>query len=238
MLKREYEGFEGVQRAKTSNFIPTVLSREEIDAVIRKLKHPFSLIVKMQFGCGLRLAESVNIRLNCLDFENGILTIHDGKGKKDRTVPLPKCLEFELKQQIERAKNLHREDVAAEFAGVFMPSAVSGTYKQAAKDLPWQWLFSASTLTYLPEENEYKRYHTHEKHVSNAIRTAAREIEMMKRVTAHTFRHSFASHLLQNNFDIRTIQQLMRHGSIKTTMRYLHTVPVASIKEPMSPLDL
>lgn len=235
--KREFEGFDGVVRAKRSNYIPVVLSRNEVDRVIAKLSHPFDLMVKTLYGCGLRLFEVVSIRINCLNFDAGILNVHDGKGKKDRTVPLPKSLMPELERQVRRVAGLLEKDLATGFDGVFIDGALSRKYKNAAKQLPWQWLFPARNLTLVPDSGEYRRYHAYEKKLSSEIRKAASSTRIAKRVTAHTFRHSFASHLLQNNYDIRTIQQLLGHSDVKTTMIYTHTVPSNTLKEPVSPLD-
>jgi len=235
--KREFEGFDGVIRAKRSKYIPVVLSRREVDLIFDQLKHPFDLLIKLMYGCGLRLFESVNVRINCLNFDDAILTIHDGKGKKDRTVPLPKTLIPELENQVRRVKWLLGQDLESGFNGVFMPNAMTRKFKHAAKELPWQWLFPAPKLTLVPTNGEKRRYHAHESKVGAEIRKAAREASVTKRVTAHTFRHSYASHLLQNHFDIRTIQQLLGHNDVKTTMIYTHTVPIHLQKKPQSPLD-
>lgn len=234
---REFEGFEGVVRSKRSNYIPVVLSREEVQSVIAKLRHPQNLMVKLMYGCGLRLFECVNVRIGSLNFDVGILTIHDGKGKKDRTVPLPQKLIPDLRKQIGRVARLLEKDIAEGFAGPFMPSAMSRKFKSAGRELYWQWLFPAPKLTLVPKTGERRRYHAHEKKLSSAIRKAASEARIPKRVTAHIFRHSFASHMLQANYDIRTIQQLLGHTDVKTTMIYTHTVPSNTLKEPKSPLD-
>lgn len=237
LWKREFEGFDGVARAKTSNYIPTFMSREEVDLVISKLKHPVNLIAKLMYGCGLRRFEAVGIRISAMNFDTNILTVHDGKGKKDRTVPLPVSLIPEIQRQIRRVKWLLAKDCESGYDGVFMPSGMSRKFKSAAKDLPWQWLFPAPKLTLVHGADEMRRYHYHETKVGDAVRKAAKEAMLTKRVTPHTFRHSFASHLLQANYDIRTIQQLMGHGDLRTTMRYTHTVNMKTVKEPKSPLD-
>ena len=141
--KREFEGFEGVVRAKRSNYIPVVLSREEVQAVISKLKHPHDLMVKLMYGCGLRLFECVNVRISSLNFDAGMLTVHDGKGKKDRSVPLPQRLVPDLRRQTRRVARLLEKDLAEGFAGPFLPSAMSRKFKNAGKELYWQWLFPA-----------------------------------------------------------------------------------------------
>ncbi len=237
VLDREFEGFEGVVRAKRSNYIPVVLSREEVDHVLERLTYPYDLIVKLLYGCGLRLFEAVNLRTGCFNFDAGVLTIHDGKGKKDRTVPLPGSLEAELRRHMRRVGFLHDKDLAEDFDGAFMPSALGRKYRNAAKEFPWQWFFPARNLTYVAETGEKRRYHQHETHVRKAIKTAVAKAKLTKRATAHTFRHSFASHLLQNGYDIRTIQELLGHSSVKTTMIYTHTVKTKTIKEAKSPLD-
>jgi integron integrase len=237
ILRKEFGKIDGVVRAKRKPYIPVVLSRKEVDLVIKKLRYPYDLIVKLLYGCGLRLSECLSIRINNLNFDAGILTIHDGKGKKDRTLPLPETILPDLKKQIEDLRKLHQQDVDFGYAGVFMFNAIERKYKNAGKEFPWQWLFPAKDLTYVSETKEYRRSHLHVTHAQKAIRNAVKRAQLTKRATAHTFRHSFASHLLQANYDIRTIQELLGHSDVRTTMIYTHTVKSKTIKESRSPLD-
>jgi integron integrase len=238
VLQKEFGKVEGVVRAKRRPYIPVVLSREEIEEILSHLAPPFDLVVKLLYGCGLRLFECLNLRVQCLNFDAGKITIHDGKGKKDRTVPLPAALLSELKMQLKTVKELHQRDLARNYAGVFLVTALDKKYPNAAREFIWQWLFPAQDLTRVPETREYKRYHLHESVVQKAIKAAVGKTTLCKRATAHTFRHSFASHLLQANVDIRTIQELLGHSDLKTTMIYTHTVKSVTIKEAKSPLDL
>lgn len=240
ILKRDYELGDRVVRAKVSKYIPTVLTRPEVDAVLELLSFPHDLIVSMLYGCGLRLSESLNLRVSDLDFEENLVIVHDGKGKKDRSVPMPKKLKRELKKQVRRvAKQLERDLESPDFAGVFMPESLGKRRAQReAKDFQWQWVFPAKELTLVPDEGCYRRYHSYRQHLSQAIRMAVRKAKIAKRVSAHTFRHSFASHLLAANVDLRTIQELLGHSDIKTTMIYTHTVQSRTKKEMVSPLDL
>jgi len=238
VLKKEFGKMDGVVRAKRKPYIPVVLSRNEINAVIRHLFYPENLVVKLLYGCGLRLGECMKLRVNNLNFDQMILTVHDGKGKKDRTVPLPESIKPELNAQVKKVIAIHREDLETGYAGVFLPGALESKYPNAGKELIWQWFFPARKLTYLPEVNEYRRYHYHDSHVQKAIKKAVGKANLLKRATAHTFRHSFASHLLQANYDIRTIQELLGHSDVRTTMIYTHTIVSRTIKEMKSPLDL
>jgi integron integrase len=236
-LKREFGELRGVPRAKKSLYIPMVLSREEIDAIVQHLYSPYSLIVKLLFGCGLRLFECLQLRVRDFNFDAGILTVH-GKGKKDRTVPIPESVQDELKKQIKRVTDLHGRDLADGYDGVFLDDAVERKYPKAPKELVHQWFFPQRELTFVEENGQRRRAHVHETRLQKALFIAVRKANIPKRVTAHTFRHSFATHLLQANYDIRVIQKLLGHASLKTTMIYTHCVPVRTVKEPRSPLDL
>ena len=192
-------------RAKKSLYIPAVLSRDEIDAILAQLSYPNDLVVKMLFGCGLRLFEGLQLRVRDFNFDAEMLTVH-GKGKKDRTVPLPESIIPELKSQIKVVGELHERDLAAGYDEVFLDDAVEKKY-------------------------------LHESDFQEALYHAVRKAKIPKKVTSHIFRHSFATHLLQAGYDIRVIQNLLGHASLKTTMIYTHCVPVRTVKEPKSQLD-
>ncbi len=237
IIKKEFGDLQGTVRAKRKPHIPVVLSRQEIDSVIARLTAPYDLVVQLLYGCGLRLFECLKLRVQDVDLDTGILAVHDGKGKKDRSVPLPEKILSELRAQIEKVIKVHQEDMEANYAGTFLFNQLEIKYKNAAMELQWQWFLPAKTLTYVPDTGEYRRYHLHESHVRKAIRAAARQAHICKRVTSHTFRHSFASHLLQANYDIRAIQELLGHSDVRTTMIYTHTVKSRTLKEMKSPLD-
>lgn len=235
-LKREFGVLRDVPRAKKSLYIPMVLSRAEIDAILQQLSYPYNLVVQVLFGCGLRLFECLQIRVSDFNFDAGMLLVH-GKGKKDRTVPIPESITPELKAQIVVVGELHDRDLAVGYDGVFMDDEVEKKYPNAPKEFINQWFFPQTALTSVVETSQRRRYHLHETQLQEALYYAVRRAKIPKRVTAHTFRHSFATHLLQANYDIRVIQQLLGHASLKTTMIYTHCVPVRTVKEPRSPLD-
>ncbi len=236
ILKKDFGEHKDIPRAKKSKYIPIVLSRKEIDSVVKHLEHPYDIVVKMLYGCGLRLFECVNLRVKNFNFDAGILIVH-GKGSKDRAVPIPQTIMPELTTQLERIKKLHDEDLVAGFSGVFLDNLLGKKYPSAAKDFIWQWFFPQRTLTYIAATKEKRRYHLHESHVQEALYEAVRRAKLAKRVTSHTFRHSFATHLLLANYDIRTIQTLLGHSDVRTTMIYTHCVPSRTVKEAKSPLD-
>ena len=236
-LKRDFGELRDVPRAKKSLNIPAVLSREEIDAILNQLLCPCNLVVKVLFGCGLRLFEALQLRVRDFNFDTGVLTVH-GKGKKDRTVPLPESILPELKAQMKVVAEQHEKDLAAGYDGVFLDDAVEKKYPKAPKEFVHQWFFPQKPLTQVVETGELRRYHLHESDFQEALYYAVRKAKIPKKVTSHIFRHSFATHLLQANYDIRVIQKLLGHASLKTTMIYTHCVPVRTVKEPRSPLDL
>ncbi len=236
-LGKEFGAVDGVVRAKRKPHIPVVLSRPEIDAILTRLLPPYDLVVKLLYGCGLRLFECLNLRVHCFNFDAGVLTVHGGKGQKDRTVPLPETIIPELRKQLEFVGHTHQRDLARNYDGVFLMNSLDKKYKNAAKDFIWQWFFPAKLLTYVEATREHRRYHLHETHVQRAIKHAVREAAVPKRASAHTFRHSFATHLLQANYDIRTIQELLGHSDVRTTMIYTHTIKSMTLKEAKSPLD-
>jgi integron integrase len=237
VFKTEFGKVDGVVRAKRRPYIPVVLSREEVDRILSLLQNPYRLMIKLMYGCGLRISECISFRVHNFNFDMGILTIHDGKGKKDRTVPIPDALREELKEQLGHVCNLHNEDLQAQYDGVFLPGSLDKKYKNAAKELIWQWFFPAQELTHVFENGENRRFHIHETSLQKALRCAVLKAKIPKRITSHTFRHSFASHLLQANYDIRTIQELLGHSDVRTTMIYTHTVKSVTLKEAKSPLD-
>jgi len=237
VLNKEFGPVDGVVRAKRKPYIPVVLSRSEIDRVLCCLPHPFQLIIKLMYGCGLRISECLSLRVQNFNFDMMVLTIHDGKGKKDRTVPLPESTIVELKKQLDAIIELHDKDCRQGYDGVFLVNQLEKKYTNAAKELVWQWFFPARDLTHIPETNQNRRYHIHETVLQKALRSAVKKAKIPKRITSHTFRHSFASHLLQANYDIRTIQELMGHSDVRTTMIYTHTVKSMTKKEAKSPLD-
>ena len=161
-----------IPRAKRKPYIPVVLSREEIDKIISNLKNPYDLVVKLLYGCGLRLFECMDLRVSNFNFDTGILTVHDGKGKKDRTSPLPEKIIRELKDHLESVVALHQKDLDTGYGGTFLPDLIDKKYKNAAKELAWQWFFPAKTLTFVTDINEYRRYHLHKSHVQKAIKRA------------------------------------------------------------------
>ncbi len=237
ILEQPLGELKGITRAKRKKYIPTVLSRQEVDLIIAELEQPVRLVTQLMYGCGLRLNEVLCLRLQDLSFETHTLWVHRGKGGKDRSLPLPRSIEGELKAQIEEVKRIHTQD-KLQGADVFLPDAMAVKSKNAASSLAWQWLFPAIKLTKMELTGDLKRYHYHPTHVQRAIKVAVEQAGIFKRISPHTFRHTYATHLLQANIDLRSIQELLGHSDIRTTMIYLHTRGQAERQTIVSPLDL
>ena len=237
VLKKEPGDLSDTPRAKITKFIPTVLSVKEVKSLFSKLDGPDKLLAQIMYGCGLRLSEAVNLSVHHFNFDEGMLSVQFGKGGKSRTVPLPEKIRADISAQFERVKTLHEEDLDNNCAGVFMPGLFEIKSKFSARELAWQWFFPAQNLTFVATADEYRRYHVHETEVQRMVKAAAFKAKIPKRVTTHTLRHSFATHLLQAGYDIRTIQELLGHSDVRTTMIYTHTIK-REVKEIKSPLDL
>lgn len=237
ILKKELGDLSDTPRAKRSKYIPTVLSKQEVEALFAELKGSYKLIAMIMYGCGLRLSEAVNLRIQNFNFDTGMLAVQFGKGGKSRIIPLPDKIRAEIEGQVQKVEGLHREDLKRGYHGVFMPGLFDKKSKSAAKEFVWQWFFPAQSLTFVESEQGMRRYHVHESDIQRAVKSAAFKAGIPKRVSPHTLRHTFATHLLQANYDIRQIQQMLGHSDIRTTMIYTHTIK-SDIKPLRSPLDL
>lgn len=236
VLKRDFGDHKDIPRAKRSTYVPTVLTRDEIQEVIARMGQPYQLIAKIQYGCGLRCFEAVKVRVKDFNFDERVLTIK-GKGNKSRTVPVPERILPELLAQLAFVKKQHADDLVAGYAGVFLEDQLEKKFPNAPKDFPWQWFFPQASLTEIAASGQKRRYHVHVSRFGDAMYRAVKDARLTKRVTTHTLRHSFATHLLQANYDIRTIQTLLGHSDVRTTMIYTHCVPSRTLKELKSPLD-
>jgi len=224
-------------RAKERKRIPIVLSIDETKQILTNITGTNGLIVSLLYGCGLRVKEVLNLRVKDLDFEYDNIYIYDSKSLKDRVVPLPLKLKEQLKEQLIRVKTLYEKDILDGYNSVYIPYNLTKKYPNAHKEFKWRYLFSAKTLSYDKRENITRRHHIHEVNINRAIKKAVNLCNIYKRVTSHTFRHSYATHLLQNGTDIRSIQELLGHKSVETTMIYTHVVKELNKDIIKSPLD-
>ncbi|NQX02951.1 integron integrase [bacterium] len=229
-----------VKLRKTGTRVPVVLSPPETQRVFENLKSPegrYELAARLQYGAGLRLSELVRLRVQDVDVGRGTLTVRQGKGDKDRVTVLPRSLREEVAKQIERAREVWRGDRDAGLAGVYLPGALARKFRRAAEGFEWFWLFPARQVSVDPEAGMRRRHHLHGQVYNEAIKRAAAAAGVEKRVTSHSLRHSFATHLLEGGTDLRTIQDLLGHEDITTTEIYLHVATGANGLGVVSPLD-
>jgi integron integrase len=236
VLGLEYSGMSDVPRPQRRKRIPVVLSRDEVARVLTRLQPPFDLLGGLMYGCGLRLFEAVGLRVQDIDFDSRRILVQAGKGDKSRSLPLPDRLVTGLSRHLEDVRALHARDQTLGYAGVFLPDALERKYPDAPREWPWQWVFPAKMLTRIPGSGERRRYHLHESHVQKAVHAAVLESGLAKRASAHSLRHCFATHLLQAGYDIRTVQELLGHASVETTMIYTHAVQSIG-NRVISPMD-
>ncbi len=225
-------------RAQERKHIPQVLTKEEVQKVIGELSGIYQLIVQMMYGCGLRMQEALNLRIKDIDFGYDKVYIWESKSLKDRTVPLPQVLKQRLKAQVEYVEEMHAKDVANGYGSVYLPYALERKYPNAKYETKWQFLFPMHNVAKDPRSDVIRRHHIHEKTLGRNIKQAATKAAIYKRVTSHIFRHSYATHLLQNGIDLRSIQELLGHKSVETTMVYTYVVAEMNKGRVLSPLDI
>jgi integron integrase len=223
-------------RATKRKRLPTVLSTDEAKKVIREMDGVYKLLAQLMYGGGLRLMEVLRLRVKDIDFSNRQIIVRDGKGGDDRATIFPESLMEPLRLHLKEIKILHEKDLAAGRGTVYLPNALERKYPNANREFAWQYAFPASSLHTDKITGTKRRHHIHETSLQKAVRAAGRAAGLTKRVTPHVFRHSFATHLLEAGYDIRTVQELLGHKDVKTTMIYTHVLNKGP-KAVRSPLD-
>jgi len=217
VLKQPLDRIEGVVRARRPNRLPVVLTIDDVSRVMAHLSGDKWLIAMLLYGGGLRLLESLRLRVKDLDFERGEITVREGKGDKDRVTIMPRAVVHPLQEHLQRVKAIHQQDVADGYGRVELPHALARKYPKANQEWCWQFVFPQERRWRNSKTGEQGRHHVHESLVQKAIRQAVRKAGLTKRVTSHTFRHSFATHLLADGYDIRTVQELLGHRNCSVT---------------------
>ncbi len=223
-------------RAKIPRRLPTVMTKAEALRLINALPDNCQLMAKLLFGTGMRLMECIRLRVKDIDFDQHIIIIREGKGMKDRVTMLPDILRIPLEHQLNYAKALHDKDLFEGYGTVYLPFALERKYPNANREWGWQYVFPSHKLSKDPRTGDVRRHHVSESGLQRAVKTAAGKTGISKRVSCHTFRHSFATHLLQSGYDIRTVQELLGHKDVKTTMIYTHVMNRGGVAV-RSPLD-
>jgi integron integrase len=235
VLKQDFGWLEDVQRAKKPAKLPVVLSREEVRRVFAHLKGGTRIMAALLYGSGLRLMECVRLRVKDVDFAYAQIVVRDAKGGKDRVTMLPVNLAEPLQRHLERIKAQHQQDIEDSFGSVYLPFALERKYPNAHREWPWQFVFPSSRISSDPRTGRQHRHHMTEAILQNALKAAVRASGITKPATCHSLRHSFATHLLEEGYDIRTVQELLGHKDVSTTMIYTHVLnkPGLGVKSPL-----
>ena len=236
VLKLELPRLQDVVRAKKPRHLPVVLTREEVEVLLAQMQGVQWLVANVLYGSGLRLLEALRLRVKDVDFTRREIVVRDGKGQKDRVTMLPKRVSEPLQAYLEKVQRLHREDLAEGFGEANLPFALARKYPGAAREWGWQFVFPSVNRSRDPRGLGIFRHHLHEKTIQRAVREAARRAGLIKHATPHSLRHSFATHLLEAGQDIRTVQELLGHSDVKTTMIYTHVLNRGGLAV-LSPLD-
>jgi integron integrase len=224
VLGRDLPALHTVIRAKSQERLPTVLTRAEVRAVIARLHGTPKLVATLLYGTGMRLLEALRLRVKDVEFGNNRILVRDTKGHRDRVVPFPAVVRAALPNWLSRVQRIHASDLARGLGSVFLPDSIARKYPGADREWGWQYVFPAERTSVDPRSEVERRHHLHETVVQRALRAAVVDLGLSRRVSCHTFRHSFATHLLEEGYDIRTIQELLGHQDVKTTMIYTHVL--------------
>jgi integron integrase len=224
VLNRSMEGMETGVRAKRPERLPIVLTREEVRTVLKNMTGTAHLVANLLYGSGLRLLEALQLRVKDLDFDGGEIRLRDGKGRKDRITMLPVRLQTPLREHLDRVRILHQKDLVEGAGRVMLPDALKEKYPNADREWGWQWVFPASSRYLDRTCGIQRRHHLHESAVQREMKEAVRKSGIAKPASCHTLRHSFATHLLETGYDIRTVQELLGHKDVRTTMVYTHVL--------------
>jgi integron integrase len=224
VLKQELPYVANIERAQKPKRLPLVFTREEVKRILANLDGTHWLIAGLLYGSGVRLMECLRLRVKDIDFTYAQITIRDGKGEKDRVTMFPESLKERVRHHLEKVRLLHQDDLNADYGEVYLPYALARKYPHAPKEWGWQYVFPAPNRSIDPRSGKERRHHLSERAVQKAVRSAIRRAHISKNASCHTFRHSFATHLLEKGYDIRTVQELLGHADVRTTMIYTHVL--------------